>query len=110
MGIAGGADKCKYLKEIGFDGVIDYKAENVLAALRQHCPKGIDVFFDNVGGDILDAALANLSAPCHGRDLWCDFAIQQYDSGQRSVELSFPVSESSEHDRYGGGGLPSARE
>ena len=44
IGIAGGAEKCEYLKEIGFDASIDYKAENVLAALRRHCPKGIDVY------------------------------------------------------------------
>jgi NADPH-dependent curcumin reductase CurA len=62
VGIAGGPEKCAYLvKELGFDAAIDYKKENVLEALRQHCPQGINVYFDNVGGDILDAALANLA-------------------------------------------------
>ena len=62
IGIAGGIDKCDYtVKELGFDAVIDYKAQDVKKALREHCPKGIDVYFDNVGGDILDAALANLA-------------------------------------------------
>lgn len=60
IGIAGGPEKCAWLKEIGFDEAIDYKSENVLKRLREHAPKGIDVYFDNVGGDILDAALANL--------------------------------------------------
>ncbi|WP_370616164.1 NADP-dependent oxidoreductase [Mumia sp. Pv 4-285] len=60
IGIAGGPDKCAWLSEIGFDAVIDYKAEKVLPRLREAAPKGIDVFFDNVGGDILDAGLANL--------------------------------------------------
>lgn len=60
IGIAGGADKCAWLTEIGFDAAIDYKNENVLKRLREIAPKGIDVFFDNVGGKILDAALANL--------------------------------------------------
>ncbi|MBC9226806.1 zinc-binding dehydrogenase [Aeromicrobium sp. 636] len=60
IGIAGGPEKCAWLKEIGFDEVIDYKNENVLKRLRAVAPKGIDVYFDNVGGDILDAALANL--------------------------------------------------
>ncbi|MCD9154557.1 NADP-dependent oxidoreductase [Aeromicrobium duanguangcaii] len=60
IGIAGGPEKCAWLKEIGFDEVIDYKNENVLKRLREVAPKGIDVYFDNVGGDILDAALANL--------------------------------------------------
>lgn len=60
IGIAGGPDKCAWLREIGFDAAIDYKNEDVLTRLREIAPKGIDVYFDNVGGDILDAALANL--------------------------------------------------
>jgi hypothetical protein len=77
VGIAGGADKCRYLGEIGFDAAIDYKAGDVKAALRDHCPKGIDVFFDNVGGDILDAALTQL-AP-RARIVICG-AISQYNN------------------------------
>ena len=78
VGIAGGAEKCNYLtQELGFDAAIDYKSENVFAALREHCPKGIDVFFDNVGGDILDAALANLAM--HARVVICG-AISQYNN------------------------------
>lgn len=62
VGIAGGPEKCAYVvDELGFDAAIDYKAEDVHQALRRHCPKGIDVYFDNVGGDILDAALACLA-------------------------------------------------
>ncbi|HHX47561.1 MAG TPA: NADP-dependent oxidoreductase [Brevibacterium sp.] len=60
IGIAGGPEKCAWLEEIGFDATIDYKNDNVLRRLREVAPKGIDVFFDNVGGEILDAALANL--------------------------------------------------
>lgn len=60
IGIAGGPDKCAWLEEIGFDAAIDYKSEHVLKRLREVAPDGIDVFFDNVGGDILDAGLANL--------------------------------------------------
>src|SRR5438270_5602790 len=78
VGIAGGADKCQYLtQQLGFDAAIDYKSEDVKDALRQQCPKGIDVYFDNVGGDILDAALANLAR--HGRVVICG-AISQYNS------------------------------
>jgi NADPH-dependent curcumin reductase CurA len=77
VGIAGGPDKCRYLREIGFDAAIDYKAGDLKAALREHCPKGIDVFFDNVGGDILDAALAQL-AP-RARVIICG-AISQYNN------------------------------
>ena len=60
IGIAGGAEKCAWLEEIGFDAAIDYKSEDVLRRLREIAPKGIDIYFDNVGGEILDAALANL--------------------------------------------------
>ena len=61
VGIAGGAEKCRYLTELGFDAAIDYKATDVKAALREQCPKGIDVYFDNVGGPILDAVLGRLA-------------------------------------------------
>jgi NADPH-dependent curcumin reductase CurA len=62
IGIAGGPEKCRFLTEsLGLHGAIDYKAENDLsAAIRRACPDGIDVYFDNVGGPTLDAALANL--------------------------------------------------
>ena len=70
IGIAGGAEKCRWLTdEAGFDGAIDYKLENVSARLRELCPKGVDIFFDNVGGDVLDAALARLAM--RGRVVLC---------------------------------------
>jgi len=62
VGIAGGAEKCAWLTEkAGFDAVIDYKNEDVGARLAELCPDGLDVYFDNVGGDTLDAALGNLA-------------------------------------------------
>lgn len=62
VGIAGGAEKCRWLKEKArFDDVIDYKHENVDARIKATCPKGVDVFFDNVGGDILQAALNHIN-------------------------------------------------
>jgi NADPH-dependent curcumin reductase CurA len=62
IGIAGGADKCAWLvDELGFDAAIDYKAERVRSRLRELCPGGIDVMFDNVGGDILDDCLARIA-------------------------------------------------
>ena len=62
IGIAGGPEKCRYIVEqCGFDAAIDYKTEDVRAALEKHCPKGIDVYFDNVGGSILEAVLSNLA-------------------------------------------------
>jgi NADPH-dependent curcumin reductase CurA len=75
VGIAGGGDKCDYLRSIGFDAAIDYKNEDVKAALKQHCPKGVDVYFDNVGGEILDAVLTQLAM--HARIVICG-AISQY--------------------------------
>jgi NADPH-dependent curcumin reductase CurA len=70
VGIAGGEAKCRYLTdELGFDAVIDYKRDNVMTRMRQACPNGIDVYYDNVGGRILDAALLNLAL--HGRVVIC---------------------------------------
>ncbi len=78
VGIAGGAEKCSYIvDELGFDAAIDYKSnsEEVKQSLRKQCPKGIDVYFDNVGGAILDAALANLA---RGARIVICGAISQY--------------------------------
>ena len=62
VGIAGGPEKCKaVVEDFGFDACIDYKNEDVRAALKRHCPKGVDVYFDNVGGPILDAVLGRLA-------------------------------------------------
>ena len=78
VGIAGGADKVRYLvEELGFDAAIDYKKDDVAAALKMHCPNGVDVYFDNVGGEILDAVLLNLAL--HARIVICG-AISQYNS------------------------------
>jgi NADPH-dependent curcumin reductase CurA len=78
IGIAGGAEKCRYIvEELGFDAAIDYKSENVAKALRAHCPKGMDVYFDNVGGDVLDACLLNLAR--RARIVLCG-AISQYNA------------------------------
>lgn len=78
VGIAGGSEKCAFVvSELGFDACIDYKNSDVDKALKEQCPKGIDVYFDNVGGDILDAALARL-AP-HARIAICG-AISQYNN------------------------------
>lgn len=81
VGIAGGKEKCDYLiNELGFDDAIDYKTDNVMLALRDKCPQGIDVFFDNVGGDMLDAALVHLRK--HARIVICG-AISQYNATTR---------------------------
>jgi len=78
IGIAGGKEKCDYVvNELGFDAAIDYKSENVTAGIKENCPKGIDVYFDNVGGEILDAALIFLRK--NARVVICG-AISQYNA------------------------------
>ncbi len=79
IGAAGGADKCAWVKELGADACIDYKAGPVLKQLYAAAPKGIDVYFDNVGGDHLDAALA--SARMGARFAICGL-IDVYNSGE----------------------------
>jgi len=82
IGIAGGNEKCKYVKDqLGFDEVIDYKNDNIYSALKKYCPEGIDVYFDNVGGEILDAALAKLKM--NARIVICG-AISQYNNTSRT--------------------------
>jgi NADPH-dependent curcumin reductase CurA len=77
VGIAGGKDKCHWLtSELGFDAAVDYKDGAVFKALKAAAPKGIDVYFDNVGGDILEACLAQMNL--RGRIICCG-AISQYD-------------------------------
>jgi NADPH-dependent curcumin reductase len=61
VGSAGGKEKCDYLLANGFDVVIDYKSQNIDEELKKHCPEGVSIYFDNVGGDTLDAALLNLA-------------------------------------------------
>ncbi len=78
VGIAGGPEKCKYIvDELGYDGAIDYKNENLYTAIKRECPDGVDIYFDNVGGDTLNAALANLNM--HARIPICG-AISQYNA------------------------------
>ncbi len=79
IGSAGGAEKCAWVKSLGADAVIDYKGDvPVVKALGEAAPKGIDVYFDNVGGDHLDAALAH--ARLHARFAICGM-IDVYNSG-----------------------------
>lgn len=78
VGIAGGEKKCKYIvDELGFDAAIDYKAGTLKADMKRTCPDGIDVYFDNVGGEILDTALTRLNM--HARIVICG-AISQYNN------------------------------
>lgn len=77
VGIAGGSEKCAWLTdELGFDAAVDYKADDFRAALKSACPDGVDVYFDNVGGQVLDAALRLMNQ--NGRIVCCG-AVSTYD-------------------------------
>ncbi len=78
VGIAGGKAKCDWVvKELGYDACIDYKNGDVKAGLKEHCPKGVDIYFDNVGGDILDTVLTRITRGA--RIIVCG-AISQYNN------------------------------
>ncbi len=78
VGIAGGPEKCAWLTDqLGYDAAVDYKAGGVPAQLKAACPKGIDIYFDNVGGDILEACLFQMRN--RGRIVCCG-ALSQYDT------------------------------
>ena len=78
VGIAGGKAKCDWVvNELGFDACIDYKNGDVKAGLKEHCPKGVDIYFDNVGGEILDTVLTRITRGA--RIIICG-AISQYNN------------------------------
>ena len=78
VGIAGGREKCAYVREeLGFDACVDYKAGRLRDELKEACPKGVDVYFDNVGGEILDLLLTRLNL--FGRIVVCGM-ISDYNS------------------------------
>jgi len=77
VGIAGGAAKCEWLvKTLGFDAAVDYKAGGLSKALKEAAPDGIDVYFDNVGGDVFEACLFRMK---QGGRIACCGAVSQYD-------------------------------
>jgi NADPH-dependent curcumin reductase len=78
IGIAGGAEKCaRIVNELGFDAAIDYKSERVSRRLRELAPSGVEVFWDNVGGEVLEAGISNIAM--HGRVVLCG-AISTYNA------------------------------
>lgn len=79
VGIAGGPEKCAWLvEELGFDAAVDYKSGNLFNDLKAACPHGVDIYFDNVGGETLETVLFQMNL--HGRIVCCG-AVSQYDSG-----------------------------
>jgi len=83
VGIAGGKEKCRTIKELGFDEAIDYReaGDNLKAEIKKICSNGVDCFFDNVGGPVMDAVMMNLNV--HARVAICG-AISQY-SGKHAT-------------------------
>lgn len=79
VGITGGAEKARILvEELGFDAAIDYKNNNLYEGLRTACPEGVDIYFDNVGGEILDVALTRINV--RGRVVLCGAIAQINDT------------------------------
>lgn len=90
VGIAGTPEKCAWITEsLGFDAAVDYHHEDVAKALHRHCPKGIDLYFDNVGGEILDICLGQLAL--RGRVALCG-AISVYNATGRPAGPSNVVN------------------
>lgn len=88
VGIAGGKEKCAWLvDELGFDAAVDYKAGNLFKDLKAACPDGVDVYFDNVGGPVLETVLFQMNL--HGRIACCG-AVSQYDTANPVVPRNFP--------------------
>jgi NADPH-dependent curcumin reductase CurA len=91
IGIAGGPDKCGWVREIaGFDATIDYKSDHVAKKIRELAPDGVDVYFDNVGGPILEAALANIAQAgtivlCGG--ISSGYSLEEMPPGPRNLSL-----------------------
>jgi len=87
VGIAGTAEKCRWLREdLGFDAAVNYKTEPVFKRLKEHCPRGIDIYFDNVGGAMLEDALNLLNE--HARVVACGMLSLYNDVGGM---LTFPA-------------------
>ena len=90
VGIAGSRDKCRYVvEELGFDACIDYRNEDVAAALKQHCPNGVDVDFENVGGQIMNSVLARMNLK--GRVVLCGLISQYNEDPGVPGPANFPL-------------------
>lgn len=90
VGLAGSDEKCRWITdELGFDAAINYKTEDVAAALKTTCPDGIDVYFDNVGGDILDACLKQMNLG--GRIPTCGLISQYNATGEVPGPVNYPM-------------------
>ena len=85
VGLVGSVSKARWItEELGFDGAINYREQNVREAIARECPAGVDIYFDNVGGEILDAAMGQLNL--YGRIVLCGL-ISQYNSPSPLQEL-----------------------
>jgi NADPH-dependent curcumin reductase CurA/catechol 2,3-dioxygenase-like lactoylglutathione lyase family enzyme len=91
IGIAGGPEKCAWVtRRAGFDACIDYRAEDLREALRRHAPDGVDIYFDNVGGDVLLAVCEQLAVGCARRAVRADGAVQRRGAGAAEPGADHP--------------------
>jgi NADPH-dependent curcumin reductase CurA len=89
VGIAGGKDKCNWItQELGFNHAIDYKNENVDNRLRELCPEGVDIYFDNVGGATLNTVLGQMRL--FGRIIQCGMISEYDDEGRGAGPSNYP--------------------
>jgi NADPH-dependent curcumin reductase CurA len=89
VGIAGGREKCDWIKkDLGFDVAIDYKKDDVDRKLREVCPEGIDIFFDNVGGDTLNAVMGQMNL--FGRIITCGMIAVYNKDGRDAAPANYP--------------------
>lgn len=96
IGIAGGADKCQYVREeLGFDECIDYKNEDLSARLKECCPDGIDIYFENVGGDVTRAVAPLLNEG--SRVPICGYISNYNDQDITKAETPFQILKSARH-------------
>ena len=90
VGSAGSDEKVEWLTgELGFDAAFNYKDEDLNAALREHCPNGIDIYFDNVGGDHLEAALARMQRVRPDPAVRRDLPVQRGGAAARAARTSW---------------------
>lgn len=90
VGIAGGKEKCDWIrKDLGADAVIDYKKEDIKARLGELCPEGVDIYFDNVGGDTLNTLMAKMNL--FGRIIQCGMISSYNNEGQYDVPKNYPL-------------------
>ena len=104
VGVAGGADKCRYVvEELGFDACIDHKSPDFADELAQACPKGIDIYYENVGGKVFDAVRATAQSQGADSALWADRFVQRQRGAERPGSLAAIAAHAADQARANSG-------